>query len=295
MADTPAGSLLRRHPLFAYFAIAYLITWTLLLPLALAARGVIALRLPPALHALGALGPLLAAFVVVRALGGRAAVKDWLSGCVKWRVAPVWWLLAIGSPLILFAVSTLGVRLAGGPWPDFQRLSLPGYANAQWLLDVLFVGTFAYGLGEEPGWRGFALPRLEARHGPLLGTLILTPFWALWHWPAFLYRATYQGGAPTVVGFLFGLLAGAIVLTFLYDGSGRSLLLVILFHALINIAIQIAAVVSTPVVAVMNVLIAVGAVAIATWWLRGGRHARAMVPRPALQRPAHCSQGDRSG
>jgi len=280
MAETSNGSFMRRHPLAAYLAITYVITWALLLPLALAARGLIPLRLPPAWHALGALGPFVAAFLVTSALGGRPAVRAWLSGFCRWRMAPGWWVLAVGSPIILFAVSAVAVRLVGGEWPEFQRLLLPEYTNPAWLLDVLFVGTFAYAIGEEPGWRGFALPRLEAKHGPLVGTLLLVPVWALFHWPAFFYRPTYQGGLPTIAGFLFGLLAGAIVLTFLYDGSGRSLLSVVLFHALINIAIQVAAIVSTPVVAVMNVLIAVGAVAIVTWWLSGGRHVVPVVELP---------------
>jgi membrane protease YdiL (CAAX protease family) len=135
----------------------------------------------------------------------------------------------------LFAVAAALVRLGGARWPDVARLASSEHANAARLGDLLFVGTVAYGIGEEPGWRGFALPRLEARHGPLGATLILIPLWALWHWPAFLYRPAYQGGAPAVVGFLFGLLAGAIVLTFLYDGTRGSILLVALWHILINI------------------------------------------------------------
>ncbi len=273
MAGSGTESLLRRFPLIAYFTIAYLTTWILLVPLALAARGVVAWHLPAAWHASGALGPVFAAYLVTRADGGTPAVRAWLSGLSRWRVHPGWWLFALGSPLALYVASVGLVRLAGGPWPDLARLSLPAYANRAWLVDLLFVGTFAYGFGEEPGWRGFALPRLERRLGPLGATLVLTPLWAIWHWPAFFYRPSYQGGMPTVVGFLFGLLAGAIVLTFLYDGTRGSVLLVAVWHALINIALQVAAVVSQPVVATMNVLIALGAVGIAIHWIRRRRPA----------------------
>lgn len=279
------GSWLRRFPLTAYFAIAYLVTWTLLMPLALSARGVLTARVPPEWHALGALGPLTAAFLVTRAAGGGPAVRAWLSGFARWRTHPAWWLLAVGSPFALFAVSAVLVRLAGGDWPDLARLRLPAYANRSWLVDLLFVGTLAYGFGEEPGWRGFALPRLELRSGPLGATLILTPLWAIWHWPAFLYRPAYQGGLPTVVGFLFGLLAGAIVLTFLYDGTRGSLLLVALWHVLINVTMEVASVVSQPVVATMNVLVAVAAVGIAIGWLRMGRCRAPGDAVPAQLRP----------
>ena len=270
VADPP----LRRFPLTAYFAIAYGVTWALLLPLALSVRGLLPVRLPAEWHALGALGPLVAALVVTRAAGGAPAVRAWLDALLRRRVGARWWLLATLSPVALLALSAVLVRLAGGGWPDFRRLARPEYANRAWLLDLLFVGTFAYGMGEEPGWRGFALPRLERRHGPLVATLILTPLWALWHWPAFLYREMYQGGLPTLAGFVFGLLAGAIVLTFLYDGGRGNVLPVILWHALINIAMQVAAAVSQPVVATMNVLLAVAAVGIAVWWIREGRRER---------------------
>lgn len=272
----PPRDLVRRWPLAAYFALAYLITWSLLAPLALAARGESAFRVPAAWHALGALGPFAAALVVTWTVGGSPAVRDWLRGFARWRVGARWWLLAVASPFALFVVAALLVHAGGVPWPDFARLARPPYASAAWLSDVLFVGTVAYGLGEEPGWRGFALPRLEARYGPLVGTLILTPIWAGWHFPAFFYRASYQGGLPTVVGFLFGLLAGAIVLTFLYDGTRGSLLLVVLFHVLINVAMQVAAVLSASVVAAMSVLTAIGAIAIAAYWIARSRR------RPSL-------------
>lgn len=96
-------------------------------------------------------------------------------------------------------------------------------------------------------------------------------------------RPSYQGGVATIVGFLFGLLAGAIVLTFLHDGSRGSLLLVTLWHALINIALQLASVVSRPVVATMNVLIALGALAIVAWWIQQRRR-RAVPVEVGVQR-----------
>lgn len=274
-------SPLQRHPVAAYLAITYLVTWAFLLPLGLAAIGIIALRLPPEWHALGALGPFLGALAVTHAVGGHAAVQTWLRGFTRWRVGARWWLLAAASPFIAFAVSALLVRATGGGWPDFSRLARPEYANRTWLLDVLFVGTLAYGLGEEPGWRGFLLPRLQQRYSPLLATLLLTPLWALFHWPAFLYRPTYQGGLATVIGFLFGLCAGAIVLTFLWNGTRGSLLLVALWHTLINIALQIAAIVSVPVLAVMNVFIFAGAVVIIAHWQSRRRSQSATLQQPA--------------
>ena len=259
--------ILQRHPLAAYVTLAYLITWTLLLPLVLTASDVWSVRVPSAWHAFGALGPFTAAFLVIRADGGSLAVRNWLGGFRRWRVGARWWLLAVGSPVVLFIVSALLVRLVSGAWPAWTRLTYPEYANATWLFDLLFVSTVAYGLGEEPGWRGFLLTKLHKRHGSLVATIMLTPIWAAWHLPAFFYRPSYAGGLPTAIGFMFGLFAGAIVLTFLYNGAQGSLLLVATWHILINVAMQVAAVVSQPVLATMNVLVALGAVMIAASWI----------------------------
>ena len=87
---------------------------------------------------------------------------------------------------------------------------------------VIVVGlTF----GEETGWRGFALPLLQRRYGALAAALLVTPIWALWHLPYFFTVTTYRGFAPVgYVGFVFGLACGSIVLTWLYNGTGGSIL-----------------------------------------------------------------------
>jgi membrane protease YdiL (CAAX protease family) len=262
---------IRRRPLVAYFGLAYFITWSALVPLAISTRS--AHPLPAWWHALGSLGPIAAALIVSAVSGGRPAIHASLAGFKRWRIGMRWWLFAV-SPLPLIVVSIVLVGAGGGSWPDFGILSSPRFANAAWVVDVLFVGTLAYGLGEEPGWRGFALPRLERRFGALVGTLVLVPVWALWHLPAFFYRPGYQGGLPTAIGFLFGLLAGAIVLTFLYDGSRGSLPAVITFHVLINIVFQVAGVVSEAAVAVANVIVALAATAIVVRWILQRRRAR---------------------
>jgi uncharacterized protein len=91
-------------------------------------------------------------------------------------------------------------------------------------------------VGEELGWRGFALPRLQQGRGALAATLLLGVVWAGWHLPAFFYlpnfRAMGLAGAP---GFALGVLAGAVLLTWLYNSTGGSLLAVILWHGMFNV------------------------------------------------------------
>lgn len=274
------ASVVRHFSVIAYLLVACAATWALLLPLGRP------WGLPPAWHALGAAGPLVAAYLVVRLRGGRAGVRAWLRGWARWRVGARWWLLAAAGPLVLFGASAAAVRLAGGGWPDFARLGDARHGTG-WLLDLLLVASLAYGVGGEAGWRGFMLPRLQARYGPLRATLVLAPAWALWHWPAFLYRPELQGGYAAQAGFAFTLLASAFVLTFLYDGTRGSLLLTALWYTLNGAALRIAAETSPPVGATMHALLGAVAVAIgARWILREGRPA-VRLTRPRRLRLPH--------
>ena len=106
-------------------------------------------------------------------------------------------------------------------------------------LGFLVYNVVSFGYGEETGWRGFALPRLQARHGALASTLLLTAGWALWHLPLFLYRPGYLTmGIGGIAGWLFSLLTGAVLLTWLYNESRGSILVVAIFHATVDIAFQ---------------------------------------------------------
>ena len=85
-------------------------------------------------------------------------------------------------------------------------------------------------MGEEIGWRGFALPRLQAWRGALVGTLVLGVFWGVWHIPAWIGQGLSMGFGPMAARVL-GLVATAFVFTWIYHGSRGSLVLVVLYHA----------------------------------------------------------------
>jgi membrane protease YdiL (CAAX protease family) len=102
---------------------------------------------------------------------------------------------------------------------------------------ILFVFVFFLGgpLGEEPGWRGFALPRLQRLHGPLLGSLILGPLWALWHLPLFFVPAWET--PPTILNIVLYVIAATaftIIMTWVFNNTKGSLLIAILLHAAVN-------------------------------------------------------------
>ncbi|MEA2161070.1 MAG: protease family protein [Solirubrobacteraceae bacterium] len=91
-----------------------------------------------------------------------------------------------------------------------------------------------------------SLPWLQRCHGPLAAALLVTPIWAVWHLPYFLTVATYRGYPPAgYVGFVFGLACGSIVLTWLYNRTGGSILACAIWHGLFNLGTGLAAATGT--------------------------------------------------
>jgi membrane protease YdiL (CAAX protease family) len=229
----PHAGLLARHPLVFYFLFAYAFSWLTWLPLVLSedGAGLLSFRSPLGFYATLAIatfvGPFLSAFIMTGMTEGRAGIGRLLRRFVLWRVGLQWYLFAlIGIP----AIMVLSVVVLPGALASFHGLApldpLP------WL--GLFVYNFFLGgpLGEEPGWRGFALPRLQRLHGPLVGTLILGPLWALWHLPVFWVPAWNL--PPTIfniVLFVIAAIAFAIVMTWVFNNTQGSLLIAVLVHA----------------------------------------------------------------
>lgn len=232
---TPAArsSLATRQPLLIYFALTYAISWTLEIPLVASAQGWVQRPVPFALHYLTAYGPLVAALVTTWLCDGRAGVRALLGRMTQWRVRPLWWLVAL-SPLLLYGLTAIALRLAHGAWID------PGVLGRVNFLPNLGIGALLLwilnsGLGEETGWRGFALPRLQQGRSALSASLILSLFWIGWHLPTFLYLPTYMKlGLSVLPMFALGIAAGSVFLTWLYNGSKGSLLMAILWHGTFN-------------------------------------------------------------
>jgi membrane protease YdiL (CAAX protease family) len=212
-------------PLVAFFALAYALSWLILVPAGLGllpdSAGILAWLAP--------FGPAMAAFVVTALTGGRPAVGQLLRRMVQWRVGIHWYLLILfGVPLVelLGAFAVLGsVPLddLAKNWPLIFTSYLP----------QVLVAVVVIGLAEETGWRGFALPRLQDRRGPLVGTAVLAVVWALWHLPNLLFGG-WTGASYTL--WLVGTLAVAFVYTWVFNNTGGSILIAALLHAAINMS-----------------------------------------------------------
>jgi uncharacterized protein len=223
------GTTIRHHPLVSYFVMAYAISWTYVLvflvlwPLA----DTIVTQTPQLF------GPILAAFVLTAVMSGKAGVKQLLQRFVLWRVGTVWYLFAlVGVPAIYF----LGIAFVPGGLGSFKAPT----ATMSLLYPVLFFVVLVLDgpLLEEPGWRGFALPRLQERWGPLAGSVILGVLWAAWHAPQYLLPsfASENGGfTPSGLGvFALAAISFSVIITWVFNHTRGSLLLAILLHTAIN-------------------------------------------------------------
>jgi membrane protease YdiL (CAAX protease family) len=179
----------------------------------------------------GLLGPLIAAIVVTAWLDGRPALADYIRRLVRWRIGARAWATVV-LPLLAFGavavVADGGVRI--GDLDDMSGLPELGVPL------LLVVLIFVNGLGEEGGWRGFLFPRFRERYDLVPASLAVAGIWAAWHIPLFLLLASYKGFNPfTLVGFAIGLGAGAIVLGWIYQRTGASILAAAAWHGIYNL------------------------------------------------------------
>ena len=207
------ASVARRHQLVAFFLLAYALSWWPWIWFQFDPVTIDAPILP--------WGPFIAAAIMLALIGGWPAIRTWLAKVVHWRVPLVWYAVALLGPpaLTLTAVGInrlLGAEFAAGAefpgWPDL-------------IVRFVFI-LFVIGLGEEPAWRGYALPRLLVGRTALAASLILGLLHAIWHLPLFGIEYDVQNGIPWAIT----VVCVAIVITWIWLHTGGSLLLPVLLH-----------------------------------------------------------------
>jgi membrane protease YdiL (CAAX protease family) len=234
--DVPASPRMPLpRDLLAYFLLTFALSWAIEVPLALQAQGVMRSVVPLWLHYAASFGPLLAASIVTLATRGPAGIGRLFSGLGRWRARPIHWIVAVVAPCTIFALLLLATRLARGAWPDLALLGRPDYLPALGILPTLLLWAVTFGAGEEVGWRGFALPRLQSNRSAFSASMLLGVFWAAWHLPALFYRDTYLEMGLLVIPMLLTVAAvGSTVYTWLYNGTRGSLLIPVIFHGLFD-------------------------------------------------------------
>jgi membrane protease YdiL (CAAX protease family) len=240
--------LVASHPVVAFLVLAFGFGWISLIPILLAENGfgVVPVELPVTVVQTIAtvLGLALPAFLVTAASGGKEGVRDLVGRLLRWRVGLHWYLFVVFG-LLLGVVLTAIILHGAAPlgalaqnWALLFTVFLPGVV-------VPFLHT---NLWEELGWTGFLQSTLQDRRGPLVASLIVVPFFALFHLPArfvagwIVDEHTPLAQVPSVaLGYFVSTVVVAVFLRILimwiYNGSGRSLIIVGLFHSAFNMTI----------------------------------------------------------
>jgi len=214
----PITSFIKRHPLVTFFVLAYVLSWW---PWLLSAAN------NPFGSPLFPFGPMVAALILTAVINGRAGLKALLARVMQWRVHLRWYGVALLLPVAL-GLSAFGLNLLlGAPMPAAAQLPPPAAILSGLLVQLIFIGV-----GEELGWRGFALPRLLEGRSALAASLILGLLWLGWHLPSYAIGAISAVFIPIpfITTFLF---------TWLYQHTNGSVLIAILFHAMLNTVVAI--------------------------------------------------------
>lgn len=211
----------KRNSIVWFTGLTFFISWGVWVPLAV-------LNVATPFSRIGTFGPVLAALLLTAFRGGKGEVKKLLKKLLIWRVRIGWYVFSFLSTAII-VLGAIGLHVwLGGALPEFEDLGQI-YLVIPIFLFVLVFST----LGEEIGWRGYALPRLQARYGALTSSLILGIIWGLWHLPLFWMKGDFHQDIPIGL-FMLQILGFSILYTWLFNNTRGSLLIAHLFHAASN-------------------------------------------------------------
>src|SRR5215210_1892268 len=227
--------MVKRFPVLAGVVLMFAFTWPIDLWAAADSRGLVSVHVPPILPLLVGYGFVPAALAATGLTSGWAGVRALLRRFLVWRVGLPWYaVVLLGAALLDLAAIGIHVAL-GGATPDFSQTvgrRIVGPSMDLWLALSIFFAFGVFTNGEEIGWRGYALPKVQARHGALIASVIVGLVWAVWHVPKFLTEGSAQDFPFPV--FLLDTLAKAVLFTWVYNSTKGSLLMVTLLHAAVN-------------------------------------------------------------
>ncbi|MCX8151373.1 MAG: CPBP family intramembrane metalloprotease [Candidatus Bathyarchaeota archaeon] len=202
------------------------------MPDALAKNGLIPSSLLTELGFIGAFGPLVSALILTAVYEGKKGIVHLLKSAVDYRFSKRWWIVVFFLfPLLVIAAFFMGV-LTDGVVPFSQVFADPLFLFPAFFSVLFLSGPFE----EEFGWRGYALPRLQARFSALVSSLILGFFWAIWHIPQFLIPGNGMFYKTPILTFIPTVIAATVIFTWVYNNTHGSLLAMLLLHTTFNLA-----------------------------------------------------------
>lgn len=233
-------NLLKRYPLMFFFIFAYGIAWIpMLYGKATGNYSFVGVSF---------FAPAISAVILTAANEGAAGIRTLVSKLFLWRVNFKWYLIAMLAPIVFELLAILTHILLGDTslsiqfteWIQMLPRQLPG-------LIIILLFMVLSSSGEELGWRGYAMPKLQARYGSVWASLILGLLWALWHLPTFWIPGSPQYGLP-IPGYVLATIGFTIIYTCIYNGTKGSVLLASLYHGASNLTLTYGDVISPKIV-----------------------------------------------
>ena len=175
-------------------------------------------------------GPSIAAFIIVIFTDGKSGLVDLLRPFLRWRASASLWLIALFGTAVLFLIGVGIYMLLGGNAPPFFMIRQEYYLLPVYLFLVVLMPLNGP-VGEEFGWRGFAQPRLQSAHGPLIASVVIGTVWGIWHLPELLETSGVLGSLTAKIGLGFialytlGNIASSVYITWLYNKTKKSALI----------------------------------------------------------------------
>ena len=223
------SAIVRKYPALCLLVLAMLFA---IAPLAAVTAGL----LPQGASQLAALSASLAGLVLAAVEGRAGGVRELLGRFLIWRAGLPWWAFLLLFPIVPAVAALYLVDLLGGPPVEWSGLR-PLYS----VVPSILILTVLAGMGEEVGWRGFALPRLQARHTALGASLLVGLIWGIWHIPLFLVEGTTQyrwqlevGMVPAVLCYTVFVIAWSVQYTWVFNHHHGSVLLAAVQHGAVN-------------------------------------------------------------
>lgn len=250
--------------LIKYFLITFVFTWLFWLPDSLGKRGVLNNTIWTNLGFLGAFGPMVSALFLIYLDRGLEGIKKMFRKGMIYSFKKKWWIVIFFLfPLLIF-IAFIGSITVDSFIPSSEAKGL------YWFLPLIFFSVLFIGgpLTEEIGWRGYALPHLQAKYSPFISTLILGFIWSIWHLPQFIVPPEKTGMfyVTPIWSFVLTVIAANIIYTWVFNHTNGSILAVILLHTQMNLFFWIFPVLytSTGYLWVLGIFILVGVLILVT-------------------------------
>ena len=241
---TNSSSLVNKYPLVVFFLLVFGLTWPFMIVDALGSHDVLPFRLPIPLMIVMGYMPTLAAVIVAGLTKGKEGIRALFRKLLIAKVGLRWYAIAIFGYAAICAGAIGLANLFGESVIPFLSEDFPKFSNPVEMVLSVAVMFLAVSLvnGEELAWRGFALPRLQAKFNALTSSVILGVMWGLFHLPLFFTLTGSSQAGASFLGFLLSTVSLTVIFTWMYNHTRGSVLLAYLLHGATNIWTQIFAI-----------------------------------------------------